>query len=168
MTQETLQWSHGFAAMEICYIPWVYLILLCASMEPRLCSHGNQGAISLDRQYQDSFNGATALQPWKYLKELALKAGLKRFNGATALQPWKFSHLYNKAKEFRRLQWSHGFAAMEICNCSILVMAIPYSLQWSHGFAAMEIYPFAFRFGSTVASFNGATALQPWKFPHSL
>ena len=37
-------------------------------------------------------------------------------------------------------------------------------LQWGHGFSAVEIPCYPYLLVSQVASFNGATAFQPWKY----
>ena len=60
-----LQWGHGLSAVEMTNAGHAY------------------------RADRPSFNGATAFQPWKSEKALALRPCGKCFNGATAFQPWK-------------------------------------------------------------------------------
>src|SRR5690606_11340141 len=60
-----------------------------------------------------------------------------------------------------RLQWSHGFSAVETAPGEPLWVR-PWRLQWSHGFSAVET-PRGRARRARCTSFNGATASQPWK-----
>ncbi len=59
------------------------------------------------------------------------------FNGATAFQPWKWIACPLICRGWERLQWGHGFSAVEMGNAATLP-------RRAH-------------------RFNGATAFQPWK-----
>src|SRR5690606_5144475 len=72
--------------------PWVYSAWLPAdgaSMEPRLLSRGN----AEDRRPRPGSDHC--------------------FNGATASQPWKRAPFTPLTPLHSRLQWSHGFSAVE-------------------------------------------------------
>ncbi len=85
----------------------------------------------------------------------------------------------------KRLQWGHGDGAVEESNITGS-SAVPVALQWGHGDGAVEEIPRCDRRGPPVAlqwghgdgaveeamagdvivrytSFNGATAMEPWK-----
>ena len=82
-------------------------------------------------------NSATALMPWRHLLHGFGVVVRHAFNSATALMPWKPSglppHLWCGPK-----------------------------LQFGHGFDAVETRPAKLR-GAIVSRFNSATALMPWK-----
>ena len=107
-------------------------------MGPQLFSRGNFTAFSKVSRVFDCFNGATAFQPWKSVMP-----------PAKAVQPVV-------------LQWGHSFSAVEIL-CFTSLLALQVLLQWGHSFSAVEIKT-AVTIAGIVASFNGATAFQPWKF----
>ena len=87
-----------------------------------------------------SFNGATAMKPWKrpaeHVDQSEHGCG---FNGATAMRPWKrMASTATTLRTDRRLQWGHGDEAVEErCVRSTCRNA------WT--------------------CFNGATAMKPWK-----
>src|SRR5690606_26455927 len=125
--------------------PWVYSAWLPAdgaSMEPRLLSRGN----AEDRRPRPGSDHC--------------------FNGATASQPWKRAPFTTLTPLHSRLQWSHGFSAVETAWYGTRT-GVDVERQWSHGLAAVEtgLEPAGRPRGQP--SFNGATASQPWK-PHEL
>ncbi len=85
----TLQWSHGFAAME----SPKYLSLVQFLPTGLQWSHGFAAMESV--LANEAAQTATS------------------FNGAMALQPWKAPFSKMLMKSVLTLQWSHGFAAME-------------------------------------------------------
>ena len=132
-----LQWGHGLAAVE-----------------------GESAAPAPDHiPLLQWGHGLAAVEGWERAnKEWCARNG---FNGATALRPWKGTAAGRPGALERMLQWGHGLAAVE----GFLVVGYELALrvlQWGHGLAAVE--------GATAMaiiidtpSFNGATALRPWK-----
>ena len=59
------------------------------SMEPRRCSRGDGRSPGWPDGLGWSFNGATALQPWRRSRPVSYQYSVVSFNGATALQPWR-------------------------------------------------------------------------------
>jgi len=106
-------------------------------MGPRLFSRGNQPVEENGRGFCFSFNGATAIQPWKPIR--------------------CYRTLENKGK----LQWGHGYSAVETIPASVSPIG-HIMLQWGHGYSAVETRLCVRLFGNT-SRFNGATAIQPWK-----
>ena len=138
-TGASLQWGHGDEAVE----------------EDRLISRPSPGTVELQwghgdeaveeatqprrvRAVEASFNGATAMKPWKRVAACRACSGRGCFNGATAMKPWKRIDLEAVARCMKELQWGHGDEAVE------------------EFFLAMGATP-------GLLGFNGATAMKPWK-----
>ena len=66
-----------------------------ASMEPRPFDRGNPRAAGPCPVVPASFNGATAIRPWKRCHSVALRHECRPFNGATAFRPWKLAKRYS-------------------------------------------------------------------------
>ena len=64
--QVRLQWGHGLSAVEIMRRPAHEVMDYLASMGPRPFSRGNSVPVMVLATRPQSFNGATAFQPWKY------------------------------------------------------------------------------------------------------
>jgi len=62
---------------------------------------------------QLSFNGATAMKPWKSENPLPPVRRRPCFNGATAMKPWKSYRRPLVARLPHQLQWGHGDEAVE-------------------------------------------------------
>ena len=74
-----------------------------------------------------SFNGATAMKPWKS----QIWEGLPRnkpscFNGATAMKPWKSDRPDPYGYFDRTLQWGHGDEAVEESDFT-QIFPVPYT-----------------------------------------
>ena len=136
----SLQWGHGLSAVEIPYLT-------------------DRGTF-----VHNGFNGATAFQPWKYLRLVPIpqaawqaSMGPRPFSrgnegprpfATTGLQasmgPRPFSRGNDDIREdfcdeLYVLQWGHGLSAVEIW-CSIAgIPRRPIKLQWGHGLSAVEI-----------------------------
>ena len=156
-----LQWSHGFSAMDTLANGDVVEVNDYASMEPRLFSHGYRATPSQSSRRSAGFNGATAFQPWIRGKTSPIQ------------------------KRILRLQWSHGFSAMDTQQCPRYKGTLSrasmeprlfshgydesewkdpanWRLQWSHGFSAMDTVMNYTQVSAQFPRFNGATAFQPW------
>ena len=180
------------------------------SMEPRPCSRGNPFFPITAHLSPGSFNGATALQPWKPgMTTLAYTQGttLQWSHGLAAVETRKADRLIHgvywpsmeprpcsrgnpplpvavkpaapPSMEPRPCSRGNDHLAgedqvgvgpsMEPRPCSrgnsghacAYSLANP-SLQWSHGLAAVETRKH-WATSTAWTSFNGATALQPWK-----
>ena len=83
------------------------------------------------------------------------------FNGATAVTPWKTDRSHRSTDDRGRLQWGHGGDAVEDRSRD-LDGSRPWSLQWGHGGDAVEDGD-ASDAGPSAQGFNGATAVTPWK-----
>ena len=71
-----LQWGHGISAME---------------------THPTTGPVELDL---DSFNGATAFQPWRLSRDSIGRLRIRKLQwGATAFQPWRRGVMRNEMKD---------------------------------------------------------------------
>ena len=159
-----------------------------ASMGPRPFSRGNNAPRSPTLTRPSSrFNGATAVQPWKFPSPARRRERSGRFNGATAVQPWKY-------RTGMRVRGQPGIASMgprpfsrgnksthliTSLGCGTSMGPRPFSrgnpgaaqapglggttLQWGHGRSAVEIRPTAPDLAAPRRGFNGATAVQPWK-----
>jgi len=83
------------------------------------------------------FNGATAMEPWKRIARRSEQRLRIRFNGATAMEPWKRETQFYSVKG---RPCFNGATAMEPWkrrwNPSVLLP--PRSLQWGHGDGAVE------------------------------
>ena len=156
-----LQWSHGFSAMDTSIPVTGNIGINHPSMEPRLFSHGYRGFFALLDATAHAFNGATAFQPW-------ILAGTGRtgpqhgaFNGATAFQPWILAKAVTRVLSDPTLQWSHGFSAMDTFSARPPApLSDRPSMEprlFSHGYVAANGAGDGF-----VVPFNGATAFQPW------
>ena len=67
------------------------------------------------------FNGATAMKPWKRMRGSIRRSAHACFNGATAMKPWKRCiHLGGQLGN-HRLQWGHGDEAVEESNLADLL-----------------------------------------------
>ncbi|CBE69803.1 protein of unknown function [Candidatus Methylomirabilis oxygeniifera] len=111
---------------------------------------------------RSTFNGATALRPWKPSKYWHPRCRIsilqwghgseavetpigavypcrKRttFNGATALRPWKLKRLNLLIGAAKALQWGHGSEAVET-TYEVDSTAWFHALQWGHGSEAVE------------------------------
>ena len=132
-----LQWSHGLAAVEAWIFAYSIAALCCLQW-----SHG-LAAVETTRTYLRWFE-AWQLQ-WSH--GLGSRGSLAKLS----LAPVAYC-----------LQWSHGPAAVEASQSqgSPSMICI---LQWSHGLAAVETCTSACSLPPSSGSFNGATALQPWR-----
>ena len=84
------------------------------------------------------------------------------FNGATAMEPWKRIHSLAQSLEPALLQWGHGDGAVEETTVVPSVVSL-IELQWGHGDGAVEEFTQLSRRSAIPTSFNGATAMEPWK-----
>ncbi len=109
---------------------------LKASMEPRLFSRGYGIHTGPPCLLFNSFNGATAFQPWIHFEP----AGL-----FVALSP---------------LQWSHGFSAVD----TLTSRRSQPTRKCFNGATAFQPWILTARRhpGLRLRRFNGATAFQPW------
>ena len=64
-----------------------------------------------------------------------------------------------------KLQWGHGFSAVEMRDEHNGRVPNFVLLQWGHGFSAVEIALVLSQPFILILSFNGATAFQPWRCP---
>ena len=156
-----------------------------ASMGPRRFSRGREAQQRASNQTVRR-NGATAFQPWKGGMARAARPTSISFNGATAFQPWKGRPTSARAKlPFGPLQWGHGVSAVEGTAYSaraklpfgplqgprrfsrgreFLAHPILKGISASMGPRRLAGRRFSGdRRKSSAASFNGATAFQPWK-----
>ena len=88
----SLQWSHGHSTVETFQGDWGCRSRLVPSMEPRPFDRGNEGSrqsVASGRPAGSTFNGATAIRPWKQLRTAHPQREACSFNGATAIRPWK-------------------------------------------------------------------------------
>ena len=108
-------------------------------MGPRLFSRGNYILASSARDFLKSFNGATAIQPWKQRLTPRFASGHLR----ASMGPRLFSRGNSVNRSVNRIKPScfNGATAIQ---------------PWKH-LSSLSTYQFVF------ASFNGATAIQPWK-----
>ena len=60
-----------------------------------------------------SFNGATAMKPWKRFLAMCPRLNFQGFNGATAMKPWKSVTDLLGSYTATWLQWGHGDEAVE-------------------------------------------------------
>ena len=160
-----LQWGHGLAAVE----GWA---------TPRS-----------DLAWPYSFNGATALRPWKVMNGPHGRAGPPC--ASMGPRPCGRGRMRDaEQEEFdAELQWGHGLAAVEGDSAFPPVPTAMW-LQWGHGLAAVEgrhgrhegspardasmgprpcgrgRCPAATGRLPSTGCFNGATALRPWKGPN--
>ena len=110
-----------------------------ASMGPRLLSRGNRSSGRSWVQASYSFNGATAVEPWKCYVSAYDPPGTKRFNGATAVEPWK--SLPSVRAAARRRVASMGPRLLSRGNNPLAGISL-----------------------ARGGRFNGATAVEPWKY----
>ena len=129
-------------------------------MEPRPCSRGN-GARSPWPSPPEPLQWSHGLAAVETITPGPKGTRRPAFNGATALQPWKLAPAAQGA--------GHLVPSMEPRPCSRGNLSWGAScrdamyLQWSHGLAAVETWLLHSPQRSRPRSFNGATALQPWK-----
>ena len=96
--EDELQWGHGRSAVEMsCREGQGSEGAAPASMGPRPFSRGNRGTRRLTTTEKTSFNGATAVQPWKYTSPCSITVS------ATGLQ------------------WGHGRSAVEMTNLGAFI-----------------------------------------------
>ena len=109
-----LQWSHGFSAMDTAAND-------LNDLRERTRLQWSHGFSAMDTSKHNShtgrtvcsFNGATAFQPWIPGITPFLLPPYLPFNGATAFQPWILVWPSPDTDLSYRLQWSHGFSAMD-------------------------------------------------------
>ena len=206
-----LQWGHGDGAVEeLCRViasrptvesfngatamePWksagrcrIRQRLERASMGPRRWSRGRARSRSMAAAGDYSFNGATAMEPWKSTRHDRVRSTpsslqwghgdgaveeplptdrgtpVRSFNGATAMEPWKSDQIALTQSELATAsmgprRWSRGRASASRESRIALL------LQWGHGDGAVEEVRPLRTVASTRHSFNGATAMEPWK-----
>src|SRR5208282_4268700 len=87
------------------------------------------------------------------------------FNGATAMKPWKRIAVLKAAEDQIWLQWGHGDEAVEENRIQDSAESF-YLLQWGHGDEAVEESQSQRRKRHERKCFNGATAMKPWKRKH--
>ena len=135
-----LQWGHGLSAVEI--------------STPSAPSNISAG----------SFNGATAFQPWKFVRRRcrsleypaasmgprpfsrgnAIREGLnlrgvgRGFNGATAFQPWKWFHVPLHMNNNNSFNGATAFQPWKWQRGKDR-LAVAAMLQWGHGLSAVEM-----------------------------
>ena len=158
-----LQWGHGDGAVE---------------EDQGSCTCGSTTS---------GFNGATAMEPWKSKPTSVGSIIWKGFNGATAMEPWKRDMSNIDPGDMTLLQWGHGDGAVEEASYIRLLQKRGMALQWGHGDGAVEepasttwsppprpasMGPRRWSRGRACElrraapdsrSFNGATAMEPWK-----
>src|SRR5208337_550344 len=157
-------------------------------MGPRQWSRGRDLGSRSTVQPSRSFNGATAMEPWKSRaaitileRELRLQWGhgngaveeivslpfassvLDCFNGATAMEPWK--RRMGLGCTVGQNRCFNGATAMEPWKSKLhrSLAKSTIRLQWGHGNGAVEELRSAVIAKSVLGSFNGATAMEPWK-----
>jgi len=84
-----------------------------------------------------SFNGATAMKPWKSILNRVWVLSIHSFNGATAMKPWKRRGNVGTDRAAKLLQWGHGDEAVEEVDL-YEAPATGRKLQWGHGDEAVE------------------------------
>ena len=136
----SLQWGHGSSCRgNDRRAASAFSGVVVASMGPRLCSRGNAPRSSCAWFRAVGFNGATALHAVEMLRSAPLACeSLPSFNGATALKPWKYRFIVDPKPAGNWLQWGHGSEAVEICHAGMSDLGGA-TLQWGHGSAAVEI-----------------------------
>jgi len=87
---------------------------------------------------------------------------LSCFNGATAMEPWKSHALASFGRQHVVLQWGHGDGAVEELAKGARAKDKAL-LQWGHGDGAVEEPLTSGCARGSEPSFNGATAMEPWK-----
>ena len=125
--------------MEVPEIDRELYALHVASMGPRHFSRGSpHEAVSL-HNHPNSFNGATAFQPWKLnpvqfdkLDKFTLQWG----HGISAVEVIAISSMMTGAFS---LQWGHGISAVEVGASALGIYTIALALQWGHGISAVEV-----------------------------
>ncbi len=182
-----LQWGHGDGAVEehdnrsYRSAPNIRFNGATA-MEP-----WKRGRLTPAHTGRSSFKGATAMEPWKRWRVRRSDGRGERFNGATAMEPWKrgtftvtpsssgalqWGHGDGAVEEFvglnpsapiSGLQWGHGDGAVEELTCWHANWRSIWVLQWGHGDGAVEEQGDDRWLTPRVTSFNGATAMEPWK-----
>src|SRR5207249_4912159 len=103
-----LQWGHGGIAVETRRKDGGIAHLFIASMGPRRYRRGN------------------------WLEELCAASVTESFNGATAVSPWKPTHVRLLRIGEIRLQWGHGGIAVET-GTRLPPTSTSAVLQWGHG-----------------------------------
>src|SRR5579875_2255422 len=107
-------------------------------MEPRPYGRGDAVALVANTAYNASFNGATAIRPWRH-------------------REWQ-----EMAFEEAALQWSHGHTAVETTSRSR-----SRRVRMSRFNGATAIRPWRRSIGRrgrrTSGGFKGATAIRPWR-----
>ncbi len=102
------------------------------------------------------------MEPWKRPHPRCPTRRSRSFNGATAMEPWKSALPRRQPIQYRALQWGHGDGAVE--EPDRLARAVPGRVasmgprRWSRGRG-----PRMSRSRANRESFNGATAMEPWK-----
>ena len=76
--------------------------------------------------------------PWKSPSSQSGVTSPSRFNGATAFMPWKSEDFERFWSVYPRLQWGHGFYAVEM-KLHDTKKESDGLLQWGHGFYAVEM-----------------------------
>ena len=106
------------------------------------------------------------MKPWKRDPGSQPERGVNCFNGATAMKPWKSIGLTSHRLPYWSLQWGHGDEAVEenveSVGCGDQCDASMGPRRRSRGRATPRE-----RGWETTGSFNGATAMKPWKSPAS-
>src|SRR5208337_4004776 len=87
-----------------------------------------------------SFNGATAMKPWKSKTPRGSRGPRSRFNGATAMKPWKSQPPWQSVNPRRSF---NGATAMKPWKrvTDLLGSYTATWLQWGHGDEAVEEEP---------------------------
>ena len=108
---------------------------------------------------RSSCDGWTCQQAWR-----AVRCSSHESPALVAVfQPWKSPVVQSVMPSNSRLQWGHGFSAVEMPSGSPLSSKTR-PLQWGHGFSAVEMIRRQTSCSIISSCFNGATAFQPWKW----
>ncbi len=181
-----LQWGHGDGAVEEQGRGDRPAPPDLASMGPRRWSRGRVFLLTVADPGRMSFNGATAMEPWKRPRagdEGHRSMKLQWGHGDGAVEEFRKQGLGRKKAKLQWghgdgaveessvswgstpggwLQWGHGDGAVEEADWNAIGRWYA-KLQWGHGDGAVEEAGAYFALSRRSSCFNGATAMEPWK-----